>query len=193
MEDKKNHILDVAKVRFDKFGFKKTTVDEIAGDAGVSKRTLYELFEDKESLFVALFIREALTARRVVLGRLEDVRDPVERLKRFMLVARDYFEHEPFMAKALRDEDNGFIPYLKKEFYVGEQGILDIFSGFLKEGIRQGKFRNLNTGITSYILFKLLQAFTYARTLPAQEGLSTEEEMEELTKFLVEAIVKRKV
>lgn len=194
MEDKRNRILDVARSRFERFGFKKTTVDEISSDAGISKRTLYELFKDKEDILVSLFIREALTARRVVLERLEDAKDPMEKLKMFMFVARDYFREEPFMAKALRDEDGMYVPYLKEEYYnLVEGGILDIFSGFLDEGISQGKFRNLDTQVISYILFKLLQAFTYARTLPPAKDLKAEDrEINELTTFLMEALVKKK-
>ncbi len=33
MDDKREVILDAAKTRFDRYGFKKTTVDEICGDA----------------------------------------------------------------------------------------------------------------------------------------------------------------
>ena len=194
MEDKRNLILDVAKTRFERFGFKKTTVDEISGDATISKRTLYELFKDKEDIFVSLFIRETLIARKAVLEKLENVKDPMEKLKRFMFVAKDYYKEEPFMAKVLKDEDGMYAPYLREEYYnLVEEGILDIFSGFLKEGMRQGKLRNLDTRVTSYILFKLLQAFTYARTLPPAKDLKAEDrEINELTTFLIEGVVRKK-
>lgn len=194
MEDKRNKVLDVAKARFEKFGFKKTTVDEISGDAAISKRTLYGLFKDKEDILVSLFMREALTARRIVLERLEEAKTPMEKLKKFMFVARDYFSEEPFMAKVLRNEEGMYVPYLKEEYLnLVEGGILDIFSGFLKEGIRQGSFRNLDTRVISYALFKLLQAFTYARTLPPAKDLETENrEIDELTTFLLTAIVKKR-
>ncbi len=48
----KDYILDISKQRFARFGFKKTTVDEISRDAGISKKTLYENFKNKEDLFV---------------------------------------------------------------------------------------------------------------------------------------------
>jgi AcrR family transcriptional regulator len=51
-------ILDAARSKFDRFGFKKTTVDEIAREARISKRTIYEHFKDKEDLFVSLFMKD---------------------------------------------------------------------------------------------------------------------------------------
>ena len=38
---KKDHIMDMAKARFERFGYKKTTVDEISHDVRVSKKTIY--------------------------------------------------------------------------------------------------------------------------------------------------------
>ena len=37
---KKDHIMDMAKARFERFGYKKTTVDEISHDVRVSKKTI---------------------------------------------------------------------------------------------------------------------------------------------------------
>ncbi len=41
MDDIKNNILDKAKDRLDRFGFKKTTMDEISRDCKISKKTIY--------------------------------------------------------------------------------------------------------------------------------------------------------
>jgi len=64
MGEMKHRLFEIAKERFDRFGFKKTTMDEIAMDARVSKKTIYENFKSKEDLFAALFMKEALAARK---------------------------------------------------------------------------------------------------------------------------------
>lgn len=38
-------------------GYEATTIDQIAGDLGMSKRTVYTLFEDKAALFKAVVLR----------------------------------------------------------------------------------------------------------------------------------------
>jgi AcrR family transcriptional regulator len=48
--DDRRRILDKARERFLQFGFAKVTLDEIASDLGMSKKTLYKHFESKELL-----------------------------------------------------------------------------------------------------------------------------------------------
>lgn len=43
-------VIECAFARFARYGFRKTTVDEIAADAGISKRTLYIVFPSKEEI-----------------------------------------------------------------------------------------------------------------------------------------------
>ena len=51
-EDKmKESILGSATKLFSKFGPKKTTIDEIAANAGIGKGTIYYYFADKEAIF----------------------------------------------------------------------------------------------------------------------------------------------
>ncbi|MCK5800530.1 MAG: TetR/AcrR family transcriptional regulator [Deltaproteobacteria bacterium] len=52
--DIKKTIIEAAKPLFARFAFKKTSVDELARAAGVSKATLYAYFDSKEALFAAV-------------------------------------------------------------------------------------------------------------------------------------------
>lgn len=46
-------ILDAAERLFVRYGYKKTTIDEVAGEAGVGKGTIYSYFRSKEELLLA--------------------------------------------------------------------------------------------------------------------------------------------
>ena len=50
MSDTEQSILELARKRFERFGYRKTTIDEICRDGGISKKTLYRHFRDKEEL-----------------------------------------------------------------------------------------------------------------------------------------------
>ncbi len=52
-------LIGIAAKLFMQYGFKRVTVDEIAREAGISKKTLYENFEDK-NLIVLLAIKQHL-------------------------------------------------------------------------------------------------------------------------------------
>ncbi|MGO7986275.1 TetR/AcrR family transcriptional regulator [Rhizobium leguminosarum] len=53
-EDKRAHIVEVAGRVFVKCGYAGSTTAVVASEAGVSKQTLYKLFQSKEELFAAV-------------------------------------------------------------------------------------------------------------------------------------------
>ena len=77
---KKESILVEAARAFARFGFKKTSVDEIAKAAGVAKGTIYLAADSKEDLFYQALHREV---REWVaeLSKLIDPRQPADELR----------------------------------------------------------------------------------------------------------------
>jgi len=56
-EEIKQQIIDVADVRFRRYGFGKTTMAEIAKDCKMSAANLYRYFENKEKIGVAIALK----------------------------------------------------------------------------------------------------------------------------------------
>ena len=63
---KRRQIVAGARKAFARLGFERTSVDEVAAQAGVSKATVYHHFKDKRELFVASFAEEADELREEV-------------------------------------------------------------------------------------------------------------------------------
>ena len=57
--NKKETVINTARELFTKYGYKKASMDEIAKEANVTKKTIYSYFKDKDSMF-SYFIREEL-------------------------------------------------------------------------------------------------------------------------------------
>ncbi len=53
-DDKARAIVEAATKLFQRYGFKRTSVEELAREAGVAKPTLYAYFEDKDAIFRAV-------------------------------------------------------------------------------------------------------------------------------------------
>ncbi len=64
-QDVRQSILDVSYAKFAEYGFKKVTIDEIAADLGISKKTVYKLFASKEDI-----LREVVLAKMSALLQL---------------------------------------------------------------------------------------------------------------------------
>ena len=50
MEEKKQHIIKNVGLLYMKFGIRNVTMDQVANEFGISKKTLYQYFNDKEDL-----------------------------------------------------------------------------------------------------------------------------------------------
>jgi AcrR family transcriptional regulator len=59
-EQRAQRILDVAAALILRWGYNKTTIDDIARQAGVAKGTIYLHWKTREGLFAALMLRERL-------------------------------------------------------------------------------------------------------------------------------------
>jgi AcrR family transcriptional regulator len=84
--EKVDRIVEIAQARFDRFGFRKTTMGEIARDAGVSKKTLYQHFSSKESLFSSIMEKVARGIRRSLEREIKDEPDAARKLEKLLTI-----------------------------------------------------------------------------------------------------------
>jgi AcrR family transcriptional regulator len=71
-DDKKNRLLDAALGTFVRFGFRKTSMEEVARAADVSRQTLYLHFATKEDLFRAAVAHAMETGLDIAARSLRD-------------------------------------------------------------------------------------------------------------------------
>jgi AcrR family transcriptional regulator len=70
-QERAHRILDAAAELIQRWGYKKTAVDDIARRAGVAKGTIYLHWKTREDLFMALLLRESVEAAREMIVRVE--------------------------------------------------------------------------------------------------------------------------
>jgi AcrR family transcriptional regulator len=188
VDDIKSLILDKATERMDRFGFKKTTMDEISRDCKISKKTIYEHFIDKEDMFRCLLARECHKTIAILFSQMGDVSDPLEKLVLLIRKAVEYFNKDHFITRILKDHDLFVTLTNRKYCELIDEEIIAIIADIIREGKQQGKFRDVDEKVVAYAGFRLFQAFSYERTRPL---LEEEDYTEELVDFIVNAIVKK--
>jgi TetR/AcrR family fatty acid metabolism transcriptional regulator len=85
VDDKRKGILEAARKRFRHYGVRKTTMHEIARDAGIAVGTLYLYFKDKDDLLVACTDEYVIRHRRQAEAILASDASAADKLRRYVL------------------------------------------------------------------------------------------------------------
>ena len=106
-------LLDAAARLFTQAGFDKTTVADVAAEAGVSKGAVYLHFESKDALLEALILRE-MQAYAAKWARLVEADPQGGRVGGMYRCALRALSDSPVMAALLRRDARVFGNYLRK-------------------------------------------------------------------------------
>lgn len=193
----KKRIVETAMQAFKSHGIKSITMDDIAVSLGISKRTLYEVFANKEMLLEACILKEREDMKAYVDEMLAMSDHVLEVLLKLYLhsIERFHATHKSFF------EDLKKYPKVYELFKSDKKHDSAEAVSFFKEGVKQGIFRDdinfaivnllvheqiellLNTDICEkYSFLEVYESimFTYLR------GISTEKGARELEKFICE-------
>ncbi|MFH1941393.1 MAG: TetR/AcrR family transcriptional regulator [bacterium] len=160
-KEKRAEILKAAVRVFAKTGLPKTKMMTIAEEAGIGKGTIYEYFKSKEELFIAAFEAFVEQSNAQVARRLRWIDDPVKKLRAYFDAWNDILEGEfldfadiilDFWAEGLRTKKTKATWNLNKMYSEYRIQIIQI----LQEGIRQKKFKPVDTTIASSIIIGTL-------------------------------------
>lgn len=134
-------ILKAARDRFLHYGYRKTTIDEVAAAAGVGKGTVYLYFSSKEELLLTLAREVKRSITEQMKGITLSLAPPEEKLRR-MILARILTIHDAAIGTAHGRElvDEMLEPKIMRcgqgEHEVQQRMIGDV----LREGAERGDF-----------------------------------------------------
>ncbi len=138
-------ILDAARVLFAKFGYKKTTMEDIAQELHKGKSSLYYYFKNKEEIFQAVIDWE----QGVLLSKLHDIVEsdlnPKDKLNEYVLIRMKTISELENYFKALTDERFGGLEFVKKVKESSEKEEVDMIQKILQAGIEDESFQIKNT------------------------------------------------
>lgn len=190
-QKRRRMILEAAKKRFQRFGYVKTTMEEIAGDAGISKGTAYLYFQNKEDLFYELLEKEARDMERFLYHRVKDEESVVKQLEMIFTGALEYLEDHPFLDSMLRRDVDLVTPRILKHIFSVEDRYVSVIEDYLRRGMAKGEIEPLNPYIAAYILYRIFESFSYASTLK-KEGFDKEEVMVFVPRLIRKALAPEK-
>lgn len=141
--DTRELILDAAECIFGRFGYKKTTVEDIANEVGVSRATLYLHFEGKEDIALSWIDRKNDIIYRELLGVSQLDHDPSSIIHK-MIVARimNVFDRACAFTESIDELLAALRPqlFLRRETHHELQA--NLFQQVIQRGEDLGQFRS---------------------------------------------------
>ena len=141
-------------------GFLSTSIHDIIMAANTSKGGFYNHFKSKEDLFFQVLEEARRIWREKNLKGLEDIENPIEKIKKFLENFRDLYlkDAENFPGGCIfitfSVELNDQRPHLSREVYKGFVGLKAMIKRLLDEGRESGKLsNNVSTSAITEMLF----------------------------------------
>lgn len=157
----KQRIIEEASVLFARSGVKSTTMDDIARHMGISKRTIYENFKDKETLLVACigaFYRENRIFSERVFEKSENVIVAVTTL---LKKGAEQAQQQQFVM--INDIRKYYPQVYKEHLVIHHANKYQEMASLIERGITEGVFRDdLNPEIIAHIFNKQAEGMTSA-------------------------------
>lgn len=194
MNEKQERILEAAEKLFARFGHKKTSIDEIAQQAGLGKGTIYLYFRSKDELYLAIvrkFGTSLMAAMREAAAAVEAPSEKLRQLLRTRLrFPEEHLAENMYTVEAMRDfeesEHSPLLAPLMKEFREIELGMIE---EIVQAGVTQGIFATGNVQVTAFAIYAALHSC--GRPWPIEKALQLEEKIDALVQLFLQGLLRR--
>ena len=166
----------------------KFTMDDVAKVLGMSKKTIYTVFRDKESLFLTMVdymfdsIKES--EQRVLA---DDNLSTVEKLRQMLGVLPDGYKDLDFrQLYLLKDKYPTIYKQVEKRLETGWETTI----GLIEQGMEEGVIRRVQIPIVKIMLEASLEQF-FQRDILIQNQIAYKDALQEVVDILVDGIQTR--
>src|SRR5512137_364010 len=174
---------------FSRYGFKKTTMDEIARALKMGKSSVYYYFKSKEEIFKAVVLYEANILRNELTTAIKSVESPVDKMRNYVFVRMKAFEKLSNYYNAIFDKNLDHFDFIEsiREKYDREE--LAILRLILYHGARKKVFNVANSEYTALAVQTTMKGLEVPLFWKKKE-LNIEERLNAILDVLFYGIVK---
>lgn len=158
--DRRKQIIEAAEKSFALFGYKATTMDQVAKIANVGKGTIYTFFTNKEELFGEILRSVISEMKRISEREVRDDRPFFENLYQSMDALLEFRTEHELLIKLFQEVRDFGTPQAREALEKIEVAILSYLENQLERAVQRGEVRNLDLKVTSFVLVKLYVALT---------------------------------
>jgi AcrR family transcriptional regulator len=186
----RNTIINAAREVFSRYGFKKTTMQDIASASGKAKSSLYHYFRSKEDVFASVLEKEVAILKDEVMAAIEKEDSAQDKLISYFISRMRAFKKLINFYSAFRDEyleNFSFIQRLRKSYDNYE---VQMIQSLLKQGVDKGDFIISDLPMTASAILTALKGMEFQWAIE-EDVDSIEQNIRSVVKVLFYGIVRR--
>ena len=147
---KKDDIVNAARSLFTDYGYKKVSMEEIASKAGVTKKTIYNYFHDKEELF-EYFIKEELEKMTEVFEEnLKEEKSFSERIKKGLKEILIFRKNSDFIRTIMKDI-SGNTNFISQY----DEAVINYLEEKINIAISKKEIKKCDSHLAAFIIYKV--------------------------------------
>jgi len=189
-DEVKESIINISRHIFTRFGFRKTTVDEIALASRKGKSSIYYYFESKEEIFQAVVEKEAEMLKQEILRVTGEVDSPMQKLKLHVITRMQTMEKLANFYSALKDDYLSHLDFIDKIRRNYDQDEILMMERILKEGCENDEFQIEDTHLAAVAIVTALKGLEIPLFWGVEEK-DTERRIDNLIHILFHGVLKR--
>ena len=184
----KDNIIAAAQITFKRYGFRKTTMDEIAYAARKGKSSLYYYFKSKDEVFQAVVEKEAAVLRAEIGLKVKEYSYAKEKLRAYIFIRMEGFKNWGNFYDALKDEYLSNYDFIEKIREKYDKSEIDTISQIIREGIETGEFKSLNAGLTAKTILIAMKGLEGPLIIDKENENSFAREIDDMLEILFHGI-----
>lgn len=143
--DKKEQIKNAAKTIFTKYGYYKTTLEDIANLAGMKKNSLYYYFDSKEALFNEIIVESSSNYICNFKENLNCKTSYEEKLRYYILYSTHKVKNDTALSELTLSTMREFGEVIEKSYTHFIDKAMEVCTFILNGGIESGEFNPHDT------------------------------------------------
>ncbi len=183
-------ILKIAQEIFSKYGYKKTTLDDIANAVRKGKSSLYYYFSSKEDLFQAVIQKEVDILRKELEIVVNRNTDPVDKLRDYILTKLTTFRSMANFYNAL-ENDVTAIEFIENIKHRHQQEEIRMIKRILIEGVRKSIFEVYDLTLAAIGITTAIKGLEMPLAAGDYSKVNLEHSVDNIVKILCYGVMKR--
>jgi len=157
--EKRARLLEAALKLFERYGYKKTAVDDIAREADVAKGTVYLYFRNKRDIMSSIFHWKISEIMGLIANGINPEDDAPTKLLNALRILIEQHRDDEVVNRVLAADVDFLGPILMREIGEIEKYIVAFISNFILDGIDEGSIRpDIDVEMTALMIMRLNQA-----------------------------------